>query len=365
MHNIFNPSGLSNTQATQLTDLLDRLDDTAAKRKAYLDTGRTAALKAWFENPQACTARSDFTVMYQAIPEERFVRMVDDAYRTCGTEEEQKLGQRLQALPFEEKRKAYAFVTSSYADFIDNSRDGDHWNKTAGLYKTILTRYPDILGRQEDFTGAIRFASLVKESQTNLAATWKNAAAQTQMDDTRTLLAQAYPDDDVGRLHIAQVSTKNVLAAFATPADTIVLGQPFFKTESPDLPLFFLTHEFQHRRQIELKKRLPELHSKSPEYYQARLFSANFNGGYLSLALATNKLNRAAKHRAYLEQPVEMQANMIAKMVSIASGTQSAALWEAGERKSMLISDIARPVDCLARNIHRVYSAATGARRHP
>jgi len=362
---IFDPTRFSDEKQMRLDSLLDSLDMAVEERKKYLSVGYLKALKEFLKDPSANEIIHDYLSIFNVIPEDRWLLLVEEMERGAsdGTSDSVDAIAQLKSLDAPEQKEAVSFMLVQYAQFVDESRDREHWQKLDGLYKIILSEFPDILFNADDIMGAARLGTILDKNKDSLSAVWKTNAAGKKIETSKSLLTLAYPDDDIAHLHVASVEVKNVAAAFHTslPVDTMVCGSLFLNSTRWVLPLFLMTHEFQHRRQLRLVDRLKkdQLTKGSAEYYQARLFRANFDGGYLSSTLATNKVAMYAKLTAYYEQPVEQQANDNTRLASIIGNTGGDVIWSLSEKFTKAVSAIARPVDKISYESRRVISAIT------
>lgn len=195
---------------------------------------------------------------------------------------------------------------------------------------------------------------------------WGFATKGDQIEKAKSLLAEAYPNDDVDNLHIGAVELEKAGASYllSLAADTIVVGPLFSHPEIKkwDLGMYMLHHEFQHRRQIRLADKLDKglLEKGSAQHYQARLYHAQMEGGYLTLMTAVNKLAMYARVGDYHRQPIEKQANEIATISSAIGNTSGAAMWMLNEKLSNAFSAVAKPINTVAYGIERVTSFFTG-----
>lgn len=362
----FQPETYSDQQKERLDSLLDQLSKAASERKAYLNRGRLAALNAWLKSPEGAKTGHDYQEIFNAVPNERFPAYMEEIITSNFPEQADDLLEKLEEFSITMQKQAIGYTASFYADFIDRKEDRAHWAKIDELYETILKENPGILTNLDDIKGAIKLGNAIQNHKGELTRLWKNSAMPQQIEAAKTLLAEAYPNDEIEKLHISEVKTKTAIAAYLTSlnADTMVCGPLFSggKSKSYDFGLYLLSHEFQHRRQSRLAKRFEngELKKGSAEYYQGQLYHANFEGGYLSMVTAVNKLARIARYTDYCEQPVERQANDIAKLSSTFGKTSGAALYALSEGLGKAFSTMARPVNTVAYNIERAVTALTG-----
>lgn len=297
-----------------------------------------------------------------AYPAERWPGFIDETIKSM--EDTPGAGHalaQLQELDLSEQRKGFSFMASQYVQFVDKFVDRGHWQKVDGLYEVILTEFPDILNNKDDVIGAVALGKIIESKKGGLTAAWKKASGTQKLEAAKTLLSQAYPEDDTTHLHVAPVDVKKVIAGFSTSLhiDTMVCGPFFMNGESFGFPLYLFAHEFQHRRQLKLADRLEknQLVKGSAEYYQARLIRANFDGGYLTPSTAANKVAWYARLTDYFEQPVERQANDSAKLSGRIGQTGGDVVWSLSEGFSRIISAAARPVDTVVGKVEQVVSA--------
>lgn len=368
---VFNPAGLSDEERARLDGLLDALDAAVADRKTYLNTGRAKALKEFLKDPCANVITHDYLPALNAVPEDRWPAVVEEVAKDlAGMPSAANAIAQLKILGAPKQQEAVSFMVSQYVRFVDKSKERGHWQKVDGLYETILSEFSDILFNEDDIHGAVKLGEILGKEKASLTEVWKKATGAEKIEKAKSLLARAYPNDDTAHLHIAPVETKKIIAAFNTvlSADTMVCGRMFLNGTSYAFPVYMFAHEFQHRRQLRLVDSLErnQLSKGSAEYYQARLFRANFEGGYLTPMTAPNKVAMYAKLTDYFEQPVEQQANDNAKLSSSIGNTGGDEIWSLSEKFSKAVSATVRPVDKIGHEISIAVSAITSiGRRKP
>lgn len=364
--NIFDPSSLSDDKRARLESLLNTLDIAVEERKKYQTLGRVEALKEYLADPSANKVAHDYLLMYNAIPTDRWSAMAAVVVKTL--EGRPDVIRQFEALDYERQKEAASFTFSQYTRFIDISEDRKHWKKLDGIYETILSEFPSILTSMDDLKGVVRLGQIFAKHKDRVTETWKTASAAEKIETAKSLLAEAYPDDNPEHLYVAPVDIKRAGAAFMGVADIILCGPMMLGGTSSALPIYQFTHEFQHRRQTQLVERLEknELPPGSAEYYQARLFRANHEGGYLTPMTASNKIAMLAKLTDYLEQPLEAQANGNAKLACAIGDTGGDSIWKVNERFCKAVSAVARPVDKIVHGVSvAVSTVATLGRKAP
>lgn len=359
---VFNPATLSEQQKARLESLLCNLEAAVKDRRQFLSEGGAKAMKEYLKNPAANEFDHDYLALFNIVPEDRWPAIIEELKKEVadvpGTVDDLA---RLKTLDLAQQKKAVAYIASQYTRFLDKPKERAHWKKVDRLYQTILSEFPDILSNKDDVLHAVTLGLILKEKKNTLKEAWENASAYEKIDLTKSLLKQAYPQDDVDHVHAAMVKIEQVAAAFHRnlTVDTIACGPLFTKMEKYGFPLYLFAHEFQHRRQARLVDRLERgLVSKdSAEYYPARLFQANFKGGSLSPSTEQGKIAMMAKFTDYCEQPIEAQANMMASIASNIGETGGDTIWSIAETFSKAASAVARPVDTVMKGIDWIIPA--------
>lgn len=368
---IFNPALLSNEKRARLDSLLDQLDIAATERGLFTDAGKIEALKEWLTSLPENRPATDHLAFFQAIPKSRwnaFFAEVEQEFIL--NHKSPELFVQLKALGTYEQMQALAYASSEWQRFTDATQARKHWKKLNNLYTKILTEFPDILFSQDDAQTILALGGVFAKEYPNLKASWDRATSAKKAEKTKELFEKALPADDVNSMHVATVSLKAAAAAFmpSVNADTMICGGMFYDSTSPGFPMYLFTHEYIHRRQTRLMDRLVkgQLTKGSAEYYQARLFRANFKGGYLSPMATKGKIAMIAQLHDYYNQPVERHANDNASYAHYFGQTGSDLTWKMQEKLGHVFSAAARPLDATSYGVRRVVSAVTSiGRRKP
>lgn len=356
---IFDVSELSEPQVTRLESLLDELDIAAKERQAYLNIGRRAAFKHFLDNPDTVDREHDLMKIYNAFPKERLKVFLEEVLETTFGEENENILSKLEGFSFQQKIEIFVSAGISYADFIDKSKDRAYWSKLDKIYEAILNEYPNILNNIHDIKGALMLGQAKKDQKSPLHDPWqlpKNPLAV----EIKQLLATAYPDDDIEHLEIVTADISGALHMPSMSLDTIVLGPPctFHNFSLSDIGFFVLAHENQHRRQTRLADKLEkdELEKGTAEYYQARIYYSQFKGGYLTTITAENKIQKFARYIDYEEQPIERQADLVAKVACTIGNPKGLSLLNTNSVLYRSFSRVAQPIDFVMHNTQRVYN---------
>lgn len=341
---------LSVAQRERLDDLLTKLESLIKERERIVNTAKTQTLKACFNEAAMADTKSrikyndDLLTAYNTVDPTRLRK----TFTTLAEKLRPHLNdtsewERFEKIPFAQQKILYSKVVSSYKDYMNSETDKKFWDDLHQIYHRILTRYPTMLYSEEDITGAINLGNILRQTRASLISKWQDTLKaanfdtektyQARTDLTRDLLAQAYPDDNAEDLDFGHATFKQCGGIYLGETDTIILDSGKFGQYTWFQALKTLSHEFQHRRQHRLAKQLKnnELTEGSSEHYQARLFSANLHGGYLSPLTESNKDEHDIIIVDYLEQPVEAQANAVACLVSYIGGTGEDVIWRKHE----------------------------------
>ena len=360
---IFDPRTLDKDKTQRLEELLDDLDLAVKERKKALYPGYHNALDAWLENPDMRAVESYHSEVLSVLPEERLFKFLEQVFQSFSRDGQEDLVNKLKPLNIEEQRDVLAFMISYHQFYLERDIDRKHWKRLNSLYRTILREYPDILNNESDISGAIRFGELIQKEKRSLTEIWRQASLSEQVKKAHQLLADAYPDDDVGNLFITSIDNKLASFFVSMAADAIVCGDTFSggKHKRWDSALYSLAHEFQHRRQVRLVDEFKKgnLEKESSEYYQARLYDIQNKGGSLVHFMAKNGLEMVAKAWDYRVQPIERHADGMAKLSSVVGNTHAAARASRVETIDRIFSAVTKPIDTAYFHIKNVAS-----RRH-
>jgi len=350
---------LSNEQKTRLEGLLDQLDLAVAERKVFVDSAQADAMRAYFKNPSTPIAAHDYIALFTELDDARFPALLAEMLQDLRARNAEDVAARLETLELPEQKKIIGYVSSAYTWLCDEKKERQLWKKVSRIYNTILSEFPRLLTSVDDATGAVKLGQMIESKKGSLSFIWPMATNDEKMKRVSDILKSAYPKDDVDHMHIASVDIKTVAAAFTDDGvDTMMCGPQVLEGKIIDLSLFLIAHEFQHRRQQRLIDRLKrgELTKGNEDYYRARLFKANFSGGYLSAGVARGKIGMFAKFRDYVAQPVEQDANNHARISSVFGATAGQKIWDLNEKVSRVLSATARPLDKIAYGCRRVFS---------
>lgn len=365
----FKPELFSEKQITRLEILLDKLDEAAKERKLFLDTAQIIAMREWLKNPDVKTEPNEYLEIYNAIPDNIFCIYLEEEIKSIFGDQHKEVLKSLSSFPVARQKEAFIFMQTVYSNFTDKKENREASAKLSKLYKTILTEYPDILNNEDDILSAIKLGKSFKEHEESLTNIWQNSSMTEQIKKIKSLLAEAYPNDDVEKLYIGKAKAKKEVGAVFLPSkktDVIICGPILSggKEKTYDIGLFILSHEFQHRQQMRWVKKLEndKLEKGSAEYYQSRIYLATYKGGYLAPETNSGNIALFAGLKDYLEQPVEQQANNIATLSSMEGDTKGAKMWAFNEKLTKAFSIVAKPIDTAMFNIGRVTSTITSIR---
>lgn len=352
---IFDPTSLTPEKKQRLESLLDQIDAVTLERRTAKKAANVKSLEAWLEKP--VTLAPGVTAFTRAVPEDRFPAYVAEIAEWLGdTQGAAEALARVKSLPVNQQIEAVAAMSVGANVLIDPALEKKQWYALDRLYKTVLAEYPGILLTPNDVVGALELGKALHEHKNTLKAAWQDASV-SKTETAKALLAIAYPDEDTEHVHVAAVDTKRAAAGFITSkaADTIACGGLFTNARQFSFPMYLFAHEYQHRRQLLLADRLErgEITKDAPEYYQARLFRANFDGGYLT-PMNGNKLSMLARLSDYYDQPIEAQANELAKLASAVGGTGGDIMWKMTEKLNRAFSAVASPVHTVAEAVSSI-----------
>lgn len=366
----FDPSNFSMRKHRRLDELLNDLTMAVALRGELINAGYLEALKKWVNNPPIAgnmpNGMADRLAVSAAIPEDRWIASMQESLKASSMvmSEAARAIVRFEELDISKQKEGISYTTSEYERFIDRPRDRKHWKTVSGIYRAVLTEFPDILNNEEDSAGSERLGNILKDEKEELDAFWKNASDIEKAEKAKSILHIAYPKDDVPHLHMAVLETKTVEGAYSGNliTDTMICGTDTIKSKHWESSMFVFAHEYNHRRQRKLVQKLKEdrLTSGSAEHYQAWLFKANLaGGGYLVPSEAHGVLQMYARLADYITQPVEFHANENAKFAHDIGCTAMGVTWSVGKAIFKSISAITRPFDVVSYGIDRATSAST------
>ncbi|MDD9899498.1 MAG: hypothetical protein OXT65_00795 [Alphaproteobacteria bacterium] len=357
----FNAAAMPPQKRERLENLLDQIDTAAAARKSFDEAGQFKALKVWLDNPQEATQKlsnhdkerlSTFEQVFSGIPADRLQHYIDEFADICHSQNGgADTFARLNALSREQKITGMAYAAQQGNQHVDASQNETHWNTMSKLYNTVLSEYPNILTTKEDIAGAQKIAGTLRHLHPLMQAAWPHKTTQEKNAMMKRLFTETCPDENADHLHMATLNSNFAAAAFSSnvKVDTMYAGDQLEKLP-PALGVFLYIHEYQHRRQRQLVQQLEDdkLQKGSAAYYQARLFKANQDGGYLQPMVAANQLETLAKTNDYMDQPVERQANDAASLTCALAGTGGDKIWAVADKAQRGLSTLSQPAAKLA-----------------
>ena len=314
----FNAAAMAPTQREHLESLLDQIDGAAADFRSFCEKGYIAALMTWLRNPpraMGCLQNGEkawavtLDEMYTQMPDDRYEIVIKELEKSCDHTDTPELFAPFSALDRAEKNLYLAYIDLKKDEALDPREGAFHRRKLAKLYRAILTEFPGILLSKQD---AQNYKTAVRSFKTN-GDTLKSAfqkQGKDGIDTTATaFLKSVFPTEPVGEMLVSELQKPSpARGLFQTETSMLFTTQQLKNTSAEDFMCNFM-HEFQHFRQLVQIRKLEDgkLKKGSAAYYQARLFRANFRGGYLPPPPDGNPEG----FHSYHFQPVEAQANQM------------------------------------------------------
>ena len=351
------------------------LAKTAAARDVYAKLNgdaQAAALTYALDHPARLPDGTAIGMVLGTLPDANWQAMLADSVAQAATPAEKAAMARIAAMPKADAIKVFAFVSENASQFADAAALRKASGKLRDAYAQVESVHPLSVLTKGD---KLRVLALARAAAADAAlplqtpSPWQALAPADRIGFYRRVLDAAYPGEQVATLPILPfLGQAQFAAAYIAGADTMIVGK--LGDASQTLAMHLVSHEYQHRHQAMRVKKLEagQLEDGSLDFYRAKLFQINFQGGYISPAVrGPGKLAQLAAIRDYMKQPVENNAFTFGVAFSRAYDPKSGKMLAFATGAQKGIAGALAPVESIIAAFRRLAATSNGnkADMHP
>ncbi|MGD9638039.1 MAG: hypothetical protein AB7U85_03150 [Alphaproteobacteria bacterium] len=303
-----NDKPLSEKDINILKIVVGQIEQTTKAMSVMANVAEMQSIEACIENVHTIKTDPSMQDFCQVMPQSSFKKMIDAATKDMPENVAEKFGK----LNKEQKINVLAAAPENMSFFLDRKPYNELEEKLVGLYAKVFKEYPDIISRGQDKDAQEVLTEVLSSgAREMLDNAWKSEKLQDRVDAVRTTCQALFKKDERDYPFKICSGGNGIAGAYDEKADFGVVSDRLLSFPDWSMAMFTTIHENQHRLQhLQIKKlKAGDIQEDTAEYFQARIFKANFEGGYLVDYTKRTDLEKQANYEDYIMQPVELNAN--------------------------------------------------------
>ncbi|MGD9638040.1 MAG: hypothetical protein AB7U85_03155 [Alphaproteobacteria bacterium] len=299
---------LSEKDVKTLKVLVGQVEHITSEMKKMYDAAHTESIDACIDNVgeiKAVPAMEDF---YTLMPEKNYQKQVEHIVGGLSKD----VADKFLVLDKKQQIAVMAAAPENVSFFWNKGEYEGLEEKLVSVYGKITQDFPEMVYRTQDSSSHEMLAEyLTKGNRKILDDAWQTDDLDKRLEAVKTISQKMFSKENRDYPFKRCSETTGIAGYYDRITDFGVVAEDLLKFPDWSVAMLVTVHENQHRQQeLQIKKiKLDSIEKDTPEYFQARLFKSNFEGGYLVSFVKKTELEKTANIVDYVSQPVEVNAN--------------------------------------------------------
>ncbi|MGD9638038.1 MAG: hypothetical protein AB7U85_03145 [Alphaproteobacteria bacterium] len=304
-----NDKPLSEKDIQALTMLTSQLEQVTKSMDEMYGEANGKSMEACIDNADTIIPEPSNQDFCSVMPDDRFNKMIFDISKELTPDYRRKFNK----LSREQKVNVIAASSENIAFFIDNKEYGRHQDNLIKIYGKLSKDFPQVINRSQDKEAQDLLAAVMLDgAREKLDKAWRGNNNEERLEAVKTTCQALFKKDERDYPFRMCSGGNGIAGAYDEQTDFGVVADSLLKFPDWSMAMFVMIHENQHRLQHLQVEKLKEgkITENTAEYFQAKIFKSNFEGGYLSpLGKQGSLLEKMVVTGEYVKQPVETNAN--------------------------------------------------------